>query len=89
MATVVYVLCALTSCTCAVLLTRSHRRTGSRLLLWSAICFGFLALNNVLLVVDLAIWTSHDLRVVRTASALAGVSVLLYGFIFDAKGGDR
>jgi hypothetical protein len=51
--------------------------------MWSALCFTFLAINNILLVVDLAMLTSHDLRVVRSATALAGVAVLLYGFVFD------
>jgi hypothetical protein len=89
MATAVYVLCALTSTACALLLARSYRRTRTRLLLWSALCFTFLALNNILLFVDLAIWTSRDLRVIRIATALVGVSVLLYGFIFDADGAER
>jgi hypothetical protein len=89
MATVVYVLCALTSCTCAVLLARSWQRTRTRLLMWSALCFTFLALNNILLVVDLAIWTSGDLRIVRSATALAGVAVLLYGLVFDLGRADR
>ena len=44
----VYVLCFLTSVTCAVLLARSHWRTGARLLLWSALCFAFLAINNLI-----------------------------------------
>jgi hypothetical protein len=89
MATVVYVLCALTSTTCAVLLARSYLRTRTRLLLWSALCFIFLALNNILLLVDLAVWTSHDLGVIRTATALVGVSILLYGFIFDTDRAER
>jgi hypothetical protein len=89
MATAVYVLCALTSCTCAALLARSWQRTRARLLLWSALCFTFLALNNILLVVDLAIWESQDLRVVRSATALAGIVVLLYGFVFDLGRADR
>ena len=39
----VYVLCFLTSTACAWLLGRSYARTGARLLLWSSICFAFLA----------------------------------------------
>ena len=83
MATVVYLLCALTSTTCAVLLARGYRRSRTRLLLWSAVCFGFLALNNMLLVIDLAVWHDVDLSVVRTATALTGLVALLYGLIFD------
>jgi drug/metabolite transporter (DMT)-like permease len=89
MATVVYVLCALTSSACAWLLARSWQRTRTRLLMWSALCFALLALNNIMLVIDLALWTSHDLSVVRSSTALAAVAVLLYGFVFDLGGGDR
>ena len=46
-ATIVYLLCFVTSLACAWLLGRSFLRNGTRLLLWSAICFGFLALNNL------------------------------------------
>ena len=37
--TTVYVLCFLTSAACAWLLGRSYARTGTRLLLWSSVCF--------------------------------------------------
>ena len=44
-ASVVYVLCALTALACAVLLFRGYRASGARLLLWSAVCFAGLTLN--------------------------------------------
>jgi hypothetical protein len=80
----VYVLCALTSAACAALLLRGWRRSRQRLLLWSGLCFVGLALNNVLLVVDLRVAAAADLSFVRTLPALAGVALLLYGFIWDA-----
>ena len=49
----VYLLCFATSATCAVLLIRNFIRTRARLLLWSGICFSFLALNNLLVIFDL------------------------------------
>jgi hypothetical protein len=49
---IVYVLCALTSLACAVLVLRSYFRSRARLLLWTGLCFAGLCLNNVLLVVD-------------------------------------
>ena len=55
MATTVYVICALTSTTCAALLLRGWLESRARLLLWSFLCFACLSVNNVLLVVDLAI----------------------------------
>ena len=88
MAEAVYVLCALTSAVCAALLTRAWLATQVRLLLWSAICFGLLTLNNVLLVVDLVfLEDTADLSTARAASGLAGLLVLLYGLIYDRSPG--
>lgn len=81
---VVYVLCFLTSAACAWLLGRSYRQTGTGLLLWSSVCFAFLALNNLVLVFDLVVWPSPevDLRLPRLLLALAACSALLFGFIW-------
>lgn len=81
MATAVYVLCALTSTACAVLLARAQRRSHAPLLLWSAVCFGLLAVNNVLLVIDLSVMPDDDLSAWRDAVALAGLAALLFGLI--------
>jgi hypothetical protein len=87
MAEAVYVLCAVTSAGCAWLLLRGWRRSRVRLLLWSFWCFAFLAVNNALLVVDLAIITDTDLSVPRAATALTGLVLLLYGLIYDRPAG--
>lgn len=79
----VYALCLVTSAACAYLLARSYRRTNARLLLWSALCFFFLALNNGLVFVDALILPQVDLAVPRLALSLAAVSVLLIGFVWD------
>ena len=79
--TIVYLLCLGTSVTCAWLLGRSYSRNGTRLLLWSSICFVFLALNNLALVLDLMVLPSLDLKLVRLLLALAAVCALLFGFI--------
>jgi hypothetical protein len=84
-ATVVYVLCAVTSCLCAVLLLRGFLASRTRLLLWSALCFWLLAANNVLLVFDKVIVTGTDLQLARTLTGLAGVAVLLYGLIWETR----
>lgn len=78
-----YVLCALTSFACAVLLLRGYLRTRVRLLLWSALCFAGLTLNNALLVLD-AHTHLTDLSQWRTLPALAGVMVLVYGLVWDS-----
>ena len=85
MAEAVYILCAATSIACAVLLLRAHSRTRARLLLWSGLCFVFLGLNNVLLFLDLVVFETVDLRLVRHATALAGLLLLLWGLVWDAE----
>ena len=72
MATAVYLLCALMSFVCALLLFAAYRRRRARLLLLSCVCFGWLALNNALLVVDLVVVTDIDLSIERASTALAG-----------------
>jgi hypothetical protein len=84
-ATVVYVLCAVTSCLCAVLLLRGYLAGRTRLLLWSSLCFVLLGANNILLVFDKVVVTGTDLQLARTVTALAGVVVLLYGLIWEAR----
>jgi Family of unknown function (DUF5985) len=83
-AAAVYVLCALTSTACAVLLARGWAQSRTRLLLWSAICFAGLAVNNVILFVDKVVAPDVDLSVVRASSALAALIVLLVGLIWES-----
>ena len=85
MAAVVYILCALTSLTCAILLLRAYRNTGVRLLFWSGLCFVGLTLNNVLLFVDRTLLPETDLYVLRTLPALIGIVLLLYGLIWESE----
>ena len=86
MAEAVYILCALTSVACAVLLLRAYKRTGMRLLLWSGLCFVGMVVSNVLLFVDLVLLpTSIDLYMPRLIATLSSASVLLYGLIWDAS----
>ena len=81
----VYLLCFVTSSACAILLARNHRRTRARLLLWSALCFGLLALNNLAVVVDLLILPGRDFTLARLFLSLGAVGVLLFGFIWDRE----
>ena len=84
--TVVYVLCFFTSAACAWLLGRSFARSGNRLLLWSSICFTFLALNNLALVLDLVVYpTSVDLRLIRLCLAFAAVASMIWGFVWEVQ----
>lgn len=79
-----YVLCAATSILCAVLLLRGYIRTRTRLLMWSTLCFVGLAINNVLLFLDLVILPDLDLRIVRSGSALVSIMLLVIGLIWEA-----
>jgi len=83
MAQAIYTLCALTSLTCLVLLWRSYRATGSRLLFWSALCFLLLTVNNVLLVLDKIVFLQRDLTLGRLTAALLAVILLLFGLIWE------
>lgn len=85
MAETVYLLCAATSVACAALLLRAYLRQRTRLLLWSSLCFVLLAVNNTLLFVDLSTATAVDLSLWRSVTALAGVSVLLFGLIWESR----
>lgn len=81
----VYLLCILTSAVCALLLGRSYMRTKMRLLLWSSSCFVLLAANNLVVVIDLVILPTMDLRLLRHALSAGAVLVLLIGFIWDGE----
>ena len=83
LATAIYILCALTSIICAALLLRGWSQSRARLLFWSGLCFAGLALNNILLILDVAVLPDVDLELWRTLPALAGVSLLVYGLIWE------
>lgn len=83
LATTVYALCFVTSVVCGALLVRSFRRNRTRLLLWSAACFVLLAVNNLLVVLDLVVLPTVDLSPVRVATSIAAVSTLLFGFVWE------
>lgn len=81
----VYILCFLTCTVCATLLTRAWVRTKTRLLLWTAVSFVFLALNNFFVIADVLIFPDIDLVLLRYAAALAAGLVLIFGLIWEAE----
>jgi len=81
----VYALCAVTSVVCAVLLVNGYRRSRTGLLFWSGLCFAGLAVNNVLLFVDLVVVPGVDLGLIRNCVALAAMMVLLYGLVRESR----
>lgn len=85
MAVLIYALCALTALVCAALLLLGARRTGSRMLFWSGLCFACFSITNAMVVIDgvESFLPGWDFGTARLAVALVGVSLLLYGLIFE------
>lgn len=82
MAFFVYVLCALTSAACSILLLRQYARSRSLLLFHSGVAFSCFAVSNVILFIDLALLGPEiDLKIYRNLLTLVGVVVLLFSLI--------
>lgn len=84
-AAIVYGLCLLASALCAGLLLRAWRQSRSRLLLWTATAFVFLAGNNLFLVADMVVFPTVNLWYWRQVASLVAIGVLVYGFIWEAE----
>lgn len=86
MASAVYLLCALTSLLCAVLLLRGFFRGRKRLLLWSGLCFAGLTLSNALMFVDLVLLPQTPrLYMPRLVTAAGAMLLLVYGLVWDTE----
>lgn len=85
MALTVYLLCALASLVCAVLLARGYRASRAPLLFWGALCFFILVATNSLLFLDLIIFPQIDLALARSGFTLAAFAIFLYGLIFESQ----
>lgn len=83
MVVLTYALCALTALACAIMLLAGARRTGSRMLFWSGLCFAGLSVSNALIAVDTV--TVTDLGLLRLGVSLVSVALLLYGLVFEEK----
>ena len=84
--TAVYALCALTCLVCTLLLLRAHRRSRQRLQLLIAVSFAGLTVNNVLLPIDMVLFTTEaDLSIVRSAVGLGSMGGLLLFLIWEAR----
>ncbi|HVX42184.1 MAG TPA: DUF5985 family protein [Gemmatimonadaceae bacterium] len=84
-ARIIYILCALTSLACAVLLLRGYVQTRVRLLLWSGLCFVFLCLSNIVLYIDIEVLPSIDLSLLRAIPVVIALVLLLYGLVWEVK----
>ena len=82
---VIYALCLIAAGLCTVLLLRGYRRSGTRLLLWSGLCFGFLSLNSLVVILDIVLFPACDLQPLRQAASLFAVGTLLVGLIWEEE----
>jgi len=68
-----------------VLLLLGARRSGSRMLFWSGLCFAGLTLTNLLVIADHYLLREIDLAPLRLSSALIAIALLVYGLIFEER----
>jgi hypothetical protein len=67
------------------MLLRGYRRSGVRLLFWSALCFAGMMLENIMLYVDVVIIPDVNLAVWRKVPGLVALMLLLFGLIWESK----
>lgn len=86
MASLVYLVGALVTVVCAILLLRGFARSRSRLLLWSGLCFVGLTVSNALLFVDLGLLgPDRSIYMWRLGTAAAAMLLLVYGLVFESE----
>jgi hypothetical protein len=86
MANIAYILCTLTSIVCAALLLRGYKQSHSRLLFWCGLCFVGLALNNILLFIDVKTPNDVlDLSHIRSLPAVVGLLLMIFGLIWEKR----
>ncbi len=86
MAEVVYILSTLTCGICAFLLFRHFIRSKVRLLMWIALCFAGLTINNFLLIVDLMMTSPEtDLSMLRMGVADLSIGILALGLVWESR----
>ena len=81
----VYLLCLITSLVCLWLLARGYRRSRVKLLMWTALAFVAIAINNLFLFLDVVVFPDPavDLMAYRNLSAVAGMVIMFYGLTWE------
>ncbi|KAA6455879.1 hypothetical protein DYQ86_26955 [Acidobacteria bacterium AB60] len=80
-----YILTALTTLLCAILLLRAYFRVRRRLLLWAGLCFAWLTVSNFLVIGDLLLFPSIDLYSYRLGSSAIAMILLIYGLVWESQ----
>ncbi len=83
MKSIAYILCALVSLLCAVMLLRGYFHGRQRLLLWSGLCFAGWTIANILVFVDLIVLPQIDLYPARLIVTAVSVLILFLGMIWE------
>jgi hypothetical protein len=79
----VYLLALATNLLCCWMLLRAYFHVRRRLLLWSGLCFGGLALASAMVFVDLVIFPKIDLYLWRLGISVVAMLLLVYGLILE------
>lgn len=85
MSAALYILTAVTTLVCSILLLRAYMRVRNRLLLWSGLCFVGLTIDNVLMLADVILFPAVDLYTYRLTSAAVSISLLLFGLVWERQ----
>ena len=85
MSAALYILTAVTTFLCAILLLRAWSRVRRKLLLWSGLCFAGLTVSNLLKFADLIVFLKTDLYTWRLATAALAMALLLFGLIWESQ----
>jgi hypothetical protein len=80
----IYLLCAATSLLVAAMLLRQYLQKRTPLLLWSFIGFAGLAVNNVMVYLDLVTFAA-DLSLYRAGAGAIAMLALVYGLVWEAR----
>ena len=81
----IYLLCAATALVCSALLLRAYWRGRIPFLLGCGLCFLALAVENVILFLDVVVVPETDLSSLYLATGLTGILLLLYSLIWEVK----
>lgn len=84
MNSVLYVVTALTTLLCAVLLLRAYFRVRRRLLLWSGLCFLLLTVSYFLVWADLVLVPDSEWYTVRLIPTAIAMLLLLVGLVWES-----
>ena len=80
---IVFMLCMLTSLVSGILLRRAAQGASRQLLMWSAIFFFGMAVNNAILFADVLVGPELDLTLAANLVAAVSIFSLLYALIWE------